>query len=107
MESPRVTVRTEADGACVVVCSGEFDLDTVGELEAACGAPEAAGAQRLVLDVSEVVFADSSFLNVLIGLRNRGPLVLEGPLPHQLHRLLEMTGVLPLFEVRDDRCRRG
>ncbi|MEU9034116.1 STAS domain-containing protein [Streptomyces sp. NPDC048352] len=106
MESPRVTVRAEADGACVVVCSGEFDLDTVGELEAVC-AQEAAGAQRLVLDVSGVVFADSSFLNVLLGLRNRRPLVLEGPLPHQLHRLLEMTGVLPLFEVRDSRCRRG
>lgn len=30
MEPPRVTVRSEADGLYVVVCSGEFDLDTCG-----------------------------------------------------------------------------
>ncbi|MEU3724681.1 STAS domain-containing protein [Streptomyces sp. NPDC031705] len=96
-----MTVRPEADGVCVVVCSGEFDLDTIGRLEAACER-EAGGATRLVLDVSGVEFADSSFLNLLIHLRNTRPLLLEGPLPHQLVRLLEMTGALALFEVRDN-----
>ncbi|MGW6981830.1 hypothetical protein ACWGE1_20695 [Streptomyces sp. NPDC054932] len=55
MEQPQVTV---ADGAVVIVCAGEFDLDT------AC--------------------------------------VLAGPLPTRLRRLLEMTGALELFEVRDN-----
>ncbi|MFJ3206146.1 STAS domain-containing protein [Streptomyces sp. NPDC086989] len=94
-----MTVRAEADGVSVVACSGEFDQDTVGLLHEACER-ETAGAQLLVLDVKGVAFADSSFLNTLIRLRRIRPLALAGPLPAQLHRLLELTGALPLFEVR-------
>ncbi|MFG2988975.1 STAS domain-containing protein [Streptomyces sp. NPDC048257] len=101
MESPKVTVRSEADGVYVVGCAGEFDQDTVGVLRAACER-EAADAKLLVLDIRNVVFADSSFLNTMLGLRNTRPLVLEGPLPDQLHRLLELTGALALFRMRDD-----
>ncbi|WP_411104805.1 STAS domain-containing protein [Streptomyces sp. cmx-4-9] len=101
MELPRVSVRSEGDGVCVVVCSGEFDLDTSGALAAACDG-EAAAAELLVLDVSQVVFADSSFLNLLLRLRHTRPVVLAGPLPVQLRRLLEMTGAAALFEVRGD-----
>ncbi|MFK0223682.1 hypothetical protein ACIQWN_36540 [Streptomyces vinaceus] len=48
-----------------------------------------------------MTFADPSFLNALILLRNSRSLVLAGPLPHQLERLLEMTGALALFTIRD------
>ncbi|MFE5495283.1 STAS domain-containing protein [Streptomyces virginiae] len=99
MKTPKVTVATDEDGAQVVVCSGEFDLDTTELLIEACDiAPAPAG---LVLDVRQVAFADSSFLNTLILLRNTRPLTLRGPLPHQMHRLLELTGALPLFDIRD------
>ncbi|MER5567148.1 STAS domain-containing protein [Streptomyces goshikiensis] len=100
MELPKVAVKPAVDGGVVIVCSGEFDLDTVGVLAAACDR-DAAGAELLVLDVARVAFADSSFLNVLIRLRNTRPVVLAGPLPAQLRRVLEMTGALDLFEVRD------
>ncbi|MFF3728558.1 STAS domain-containing protein [Streptomyces erythrochromogenes] len=95
-----MTVRVEADGVCVVACAGEFDQDTVGLLEVTCER-ETASAKLLVLDVKNVAFADSSFLNTLIRLRNTRPLVLAGPLPAQLHRLLDMTGALALFEMRE------
>ncbi|MFE6912173.1 STAS domain-containing protein [Streptomyces erythrochromogenes] len=95
-----MTVRPEPDGVRVLVCAGEFDLDTTGKLAAACDR-DAADARLLVLDVTGVTFADSSFLNVLIRLNNSRTLVLAGPLPHQLERLLEMTGALALFSVRD------
>ncbi|ROR00395.1 anti-sigma B factor antagonist [Streptomyces sp. 2132.2] len=101
MGSPRVTVRAEADGACVVACSGEFDQDTIGLLQATCER-ETTRAKPLVLDVKNVTFADSSFLNTLIRLRNTRSLSLAGPLPDQLHRLLDMTGTLALFEMRED-----
>ncbi|MFF3017342.1 STAS domain-containing protein [Streptomyces sp. NPDC057939] len=99
MESPQVTVRYEADGVCVVVCTGEFDLDTAGTLTGAC--EREGDAKLLVLDVTGVTFADSSFLNVLIRLRNTRAVELAGPLPTQLRRLLEMTGAVHLFEFRD------
>ncbi|WP_051807326.1 STAS domain-containing protein [Streptomyces sp. NRRL F-2664] len=100
MIAPQVTVRTEADGVRVVVCSGEFDLDTTGLLVDACDSgPVPPGL--LVVDVRQVAFGDSSFLNALIRLRNGHPLLLQGPLPKQLHRVMQMTGTLPLFEIRD------
>ncbi|MFC9815881.1 STAS domain-containing protein [Streptomyces virginiae] len=100
MQAPEVTVRAEANGVRVVVCSGELDLDTTGLLLDACDVrPVPAGL--LVIDVRRVEFGDSSFLNALIRLRNTRPLALQGPLPSQLHRMMEMTGALPLFTVRD------
>ncbi|MFK0238497.1 STAS domain-containing protein [Streptomyces vinaceus] len=96
-----MTVRAEADGACVVACSGEFDQDTIGLLQATCER-ETTRAKPLVLDVKNVTFADSSFLNTLIRLRNTRSLSLAGPLPDQLHRLLDMTGTLALFEMCED-----
>ncbi|MFE5627363.1 STAS domain-containing protein [Streptomyces virginiae] len=60
-----------------------------------------ASAGVLVIDVRQVAFGDSSFLNALIRLRNTRTLALQGPLPHQLHRMLELTGALPLFDIRD------
>ncbi|THA81229.1 STAS domain-containing protein [Streptomyces sp. A0592] len=101
MQMPKVTVRSGAGAVREVVCSGEFDADSVGRLDEVC-AREAGDARVLVLDVSQVAFADSSFLNVLIRANNSGPLVLADPLPRQLRRMLEMTGALPLFDLRDD-----
>ncbi|MCY0929061.1 STAS domain-containing protein [Streptomyces sp. H27-H1] len=100
MESPRVVVRSEGDGVSVLVCSGEFDLDTAGVLRAAC--ERASAAEILVLDVAQVGFADSTFLNLLLKLRKSRRLVLIGPLSEQLLRLLEMTGTLALFEIREN-----
>ncbi|MFE5720623.1 STAS domain-containing protein [Streptomyces erythrochromogenes] len=95
-----MTVRSAADTGCVVVCSGEFDQDTVGLLQVTCDR-ETAGEKLLVLDVKNVTFADSSFLNTLIRLRNSRPLALAGPLPDQMHRLLDLTGALALFEMHE------
>ncbi|MFJ6784426.1 STAS domain-containing protein [Streptomyces yangpuensis] len=100
MKAPQVTVRAEADGVRVVVCSGEFDLDTTGLLIEACDVrPVPAGL--LVVDVRQMEFGDSSFLNALIRLRNTRSMALQGPLPSQLRRMLEMTGALDLFEIRE------
>ncbi|MFE7183445.1 STAS domain-containing protein [Streptomyces erythrochromogenes] len=106
MQAPQVAVRAEADGVRVVVCSGEFDLDTTGLLVNACDVTPVP-ADLLVIDVQQVAFGDSSFLNALIRLRNTRPLALQGPLPQQLRRMLEMTGALPLFEIRDSTGQTG
>ncbi|MFG2974392.1 STAS domain-containing protein [Streptomyces sp. NPDC048331] len=101
MKKPKVRVRPDTGETREVVCSGEFDMDSVGQLAEAC-VRDTGDPRVLVVDVSQVAFADSSFLNVLIRVNNSGPLTLAGPLPSQLRRLLEMTGALPLFDVRDD-----
>ncbi|WP_234379317.1 STAS domain-containing protein [Streptomyces sp. IGB124] len=95
-----MTVEAEAEGVRIVVCSGEFDLDTTGLLLEACDTTTLPAA-LLVVDVRQVAFGDSSFLNALIRLRNTRPLILRGPLPSQLHRMMEMTGALSLFDICD------
>ncbi|MFD9575804.1 STAS domain-containing protein [Streptomyces sp. NPDC059982] len=96
-----MAVRTEADGTAVAVCSGEFDLDTVGTLTRAC-AGSAADAKLLIVDVAGVTSGDSAFLNELLRLRRTRAVVLAGPVPVQLLKVLEMTGALALFDVRED-----
>lgn len=88
------------DGECTIVCTGEFDRDTVALVADACAEPAASMADVLLIDVTHVEFADSSLLNLLIWLRNRRRLVLGGPLPDQFQRLLEMAGLENLFDVR-------
>ncbi|MFG2666598.1 STAS domain-containing protein [Streptomyces sp. NPDC048387] len=98
MTTPKVTVKMGADGVPVAVCSGDFDMDTTNLLVEACY--EATSGQPLVVDVTQVTFADSSFLNALVRLRKDCPLTLQGPLPDQFRRLLEMTGAVGLFAIR-------
>ncbi|MEF3116812.1 STAS domain-containing protein [Streptomyces chrestomyceticus] len=96
----------------VVAVTGPLDIDTVAPLEDALratggdtdGAGPAGGDPRpVVVDLSQVDFADSTTVNVLLqqhaalGTRLR----LAAPSPG-LRRLFEMTGldgVLPLYET--------
>ncbi|WP_405704966.1 STAS domain-containing protein [Streptomyces xanthophaeus] len=97
-----VEVRPDEDGVRVIVCVGEFDQDTLEPLRTS-GARAAAdpAVRRIVLDVSQVAFADSSMLNEMLLLLRTGRLVLAGPLPPQLSRLLDLTQARDLFPIAD------
>ncbi|WP_411103014.1 STAS domain-containing protein [Streptomyces sp. cmx-4-9] len=91
------------DGTRVIVCAGEFDqqsLDAITEAGAAATADPAIG--RIVLDVSRITFADSSMLNAMFRLRRASTLVLVGPLPRSLERVLQLTQARTLFDVAED-----
>ncbi|MFD3544827.1 STAS domain-containing protein [Streptomyces sp. NPDC058655] len=99
----RVRVEPDRDGVRLIVCAGDFDQDTLEPLTtagtAAAGDP---GVHRIVLDLRQVTFADSSMLNQMLLLLRTGRLVLAGPLPHQLDRLLVLTETRDMFTVADD-----
>ncbi len=98
----QVQVQSDEDGVRVIVCGGEFDQDTLNPLEQACtAAADDPGVRRIVLDVTEVTFADSSMLNLMLLVRRTGRLVLAGPLPHQLSRLLDLTEARDLFPTAE------
>jgi anti-sigma B factor antagonist len=63
--------RRIGDGAHVVAVSGEIDLFTAPEFKQRVTAPIAAGAERVVIDLTETTFVDSSSLGVLIGAHRR------------------------------------
>ncbi|GHI90410.1 STAS domain-containing protein [Streptomyces xanthophaeus] len=90
------------DGARVIVCAGEFDQRTLAAVEeAGAAAIDDPDIRRIVLDISRVTFADSSMLNEMFRLRRNSNLVLVGPLPTSLARVLELTQARALFHVAD------
>lgn len=96
----RLQVSTEPeDGPVRVIhCAGELDVESApGLQQAGEQAAFESGVRRLILDVSGLTFADSSGLNCLIRLHQMVPLVLSGPVPDQLLRLLQVTGADEIF----------
>ena len=90
------------DEATVIHVRGEIDMATAGRLRDAIE-PHMGPEQTIVLDLSEVEFMDSSFLNVLVQARGRltengGSLVLRNPSP-AAHRVLTVGGANDLLEA--------
>ncbi|MEV1050299.1 STAS domain-containing protein [Streptomyces sp. NPDC049887] len=94
---------TSVDGVRVVRAGGEFDADEAGRLAQALVAPFDGTALGVVVDLSRVTFADSSFLHTLIE-AHRGhvaaglPFVLAQPHP-TVQRLLDLTDTARFFTV--------
>ncbi|MFF0885568.1 STAS domain-containing protein [Streptomyces sp. NPDC003456] len=89
-----------------ITVSGELDHEDAEDVEAAWQVAERAGLPTTTVDLSRVTFADSMLLNALLAARHRHlgdgrRLVLLGPLPPSVHRLLEISGTLEHFTVRN------
>jgi anti-sigma B factor antagonist len=98
----RLTVGEPPDGA-VVSLEGELDLASAPELRECLGTLAEGGATHIVLDLGGLAFVDSTGLSVLVMAANRtraagGSTVLRHPSPSVI-RLLEITGLLAVFEV--------
>jgi anti-sigma B factor antagonist len=81
---------------------GELDISTADQLRRAV-APYVAAGGRLVLDLSQVTFCDSTGLAVLVGIHKRllaagGGLELYAPVQRVAH-LLTITGLNRVFPV--------
>ncbi|MFD3328356.1 STAS domain-containing protein [Streptomyces sp. NPDC058701] len=90
------------DGVRVIVCVGQFDQQTLGPFgEAGAKATADPTIRRIVLDVSRITFADSSMLNEMFRLRRNTDLILVGPLPPSLERVLELIQARALFPAAE------
>jgi anti-anti-sigma factor len=98
---PAFEVRGERRGdVSVLVLSGEVDVAASGAVRARV---DEAAAGRLVVELSEVTFVDSSGLRELLRARMEcerrgGRLVLAG-VPPVLERLLDLTGTSSMFAI--------
>jgi anti-sigma B factor antagonist len=97
------TVRTEQHGkAAVVVPTGELDLATAPALEDALQRGFDGGSDRVVLDLRELEFIDSSGLRTLLTARRSADMA-QKPFSlvagHRgLERTLEIAGVHKVFD---------
>lgn len=93
------------DEALEVGLKGELDADNVEELNRFFQEGEGAGASRIVLDLSELAYVDSSGLGAFVRLmkeaRGRGGDVrLVGP-TNEVKKVLELTRLSRVFDVRE------
>ena len=91
-----VAESTGGDGAHVIRLHGELDIDAAPDVERALLRSRPAG-QRVVLDLSELQFMDSTGLRVLLRARaaaeeGRWEIFLRD-VPSNIQRLFDMTGV--------------
>src|SRR5215210_2940717 len=91
----------------VVAVVGEIDLFTAPELKAALGAAVEAGRTRIVVDLTQTSFLDSTALGVLIGavkrLRSRDGVLTIVNTDRNIAKTFEITGLDQIFTIRPTR----
>lgn len=104
---PRFTVEVEPVAEALVLrLSGELDHDTAGPLRSALDEALAGGPRRLLLDLHELGFCDSTGINILLRRRLHadragGSLELAGLCP-PVDRIFRITGADRVFTVHPD-----
>jgi len=97
-------VRTEGS-ITVLELNGDLDVSSAPTLQAALQEIIDQGGQRVIVDLSDVPFMDSSGLGVLVAAHRRmtaigGQLALANPAP-TLQKVFELTRTNRLFKVYD------
>ncbi|MCD6727861.1 MAG: STAS domain-containing protein [Solirubrobacteraceae bacterium] len=99
--------RDDADAIDFVAVRGEIDIFTAPDVKRAASEAIEAGATRLVIDLTESTFVDSTALGMIIGLAKRvrpagGDVVLVN-VDADIARTLAITGLDEIFHVVDRR----
>ncbi len=93
--------------ATVLGLSGELDIASAPALTRALDELQVAGAARLVIDLTQVTFMDSTGLRALLLARQRtegsGQALVLRPGPHQVQRVFELSGTLERFRFENPR----
>ena len=102
-KDPVLGVKAVGD-ACVVKLGGELDLYNAAQVREALGEACADSPERVVVDLEQVEFIDSTALGVLIEARtklnNRRAFLLAAP-GLETRRALEISGLDRHFSVHD------
>jgi anti-anti-sigma factor len=108
-DRPQLDVaRSEHDGVQLVELTGELDLDSIAELEMALAAASAGPAPRVCLDLTRLVFIDSSGLAAVVrahvATAEAGGALIVVAAAGTVRRTLETSGLMVMLSVVDDRA---
>ena len=105
----RLSTEEPAAGVAVIVLVGEVDPYTAPELKKALIGAIEGGTRRVIVDLTETTFIDSTTLGVLIGgvkrLRPEGGDLSIVASDHNIRKIFEITlldRIFAIFETRDD-----
>jgi anti-sigma B factor antagonist len=102
---PEFALTTDSldDERHVVAVSGEIDLFTAPELKSALGEALESGHTRIVVDLTNTTFLDSTALGVLIGavkrLRSRDGALALVNVDENIAKTFEITGLDQIFTI--------
>ncbi|MFF9755119.1 STAS domain-containing protein [Streptomyces sp. NPDC014344] len=104
---PLTIISSRTPAGPLLEVAGDLDHSNAQQLRrAAAGAVVSAGLM-LVVDLGELGFCDSSGITALIAVRNHvvaaGAGLILVAVPETLHRLLRLTGLDQVFDIRDGR----
>jgi anti-anti-sigma factor len=104
---PQLGITTrDTSGVPQLVLSGEFDLAGIPEFADALAALEATKPQAVVIDLTDLVFMDSSGLRALVTANDRakraGRRLAIVPGPPQVRRVFEITQTAEHLDLIDD-----
>jgi anti-sigma B factor antagonist len=106
--SDKLAVHTDHDGDAVIVrLAGEFDLAAADPAREALSRATSVPRQRLIVDLSELTFIDSSGVHVLLDTyrrcRDAEATLTIRPGPPNVQRIFEVTNLVEYlpFEIRD------
>lgn len=95
----RVEQLPDEQGAPVLKVTGELDISNVGSLRSVVDATFGTSLERIVFDLSELEFMDSSGLAMLLSVAERISTVeLRSPRP-VIRRVIELTGLSDVFVI--------
>jgi anti-sigma B factor antagonist len=103
-------VRTRQEGdVAVLAAAGEVDVYTAPDLDGALSDALADGRARVVVDLSDVTFLDSTGLGVLVkglkGAREAGGWLHLVVTSERIRKIFDITGLdaaMPMFDTVDD-----
>ncbi len=94
-----IDTRTDATGAPVIAVGGELDISNADALEAAVRNALAGRPSRLTFDLEQLRFMDSAGIAVLIRTAENVDQVRLQSLAPSVRRVIEITGLEPLFTI--------
>jgi anti-sigma B factor antagonist len=104
---PNFEIRTESTpSVAYLALSGEFDLAAEPEFAQQLSRVEENGFRKVVLDLKEVTFIDSTGLRLILGLwersRERGAELVLVRGPEAVQRVFEVTGLERLLPICEE-----
>jgi anti-sigma B factor antagonist len=102
LREPPVRAVESVDGAVVIRLAGELDLYNADDMRRALAATEEGSPRRVVLDMSDVAFVDSTALGVLIEARSKlGSRLVLAALQLATRRTLQVSGLDRHLQVHE------
>ncbi|GGQ13680.1 STAS domain-containing protein [Streptomyces griseomycini] len=103
---PLTITASHVPAGLVLEVAGDLDYTNAQRLRHAAQETALPPGRRLVVDLSELEFCDSSGITALIAVRNHalatGSEMVLVAVPAGTRRLLHMTGLDQVFDMRDD-----